>query len=398
MCLGHGLLNTIIGIRATLETFPNWFIGVMTSGYYIGFVIGTLLCARLIFIVGHIRSFSVFASLASVMTLGLTLLVNPVNWLLMRAIYGICIAALYMIIESWLNSIARNEERGRILSVYMIISYLGLAGGQLFVFLSGPEDYTLFAIASILLSLSLIPLSASKRAQPEKIDAGKFEPSVLFKTSPLAAFGCFCTGLILGAFWGFGPVFLAQLGLNSTDVALFIGGTFLGGLCLQWPIGTLSDRLDRRWVIGFICFCSTVTSALILLHVHRAVLDMTPKLFVLAMMFGGTNYSLYSLFISLINDFLTPENRIQASGGLLALHALGAVIGPVCVPVVAHFAGPAGFLFFTASVAGAMVVLALVQAVRGRRIPEATSEGFVSVPRTGIGVLSLDPRQEDSAP
>ena len=244
MVLGHGLLNTLVGLRAAHEAYSDVVIGILTSCYYVGFILGTVVAMRWISKVGHIRTFATCATLASSSALGLVLIVSPVSWAVFRLIYGMCISGLYIVIESWLNSMAENNERGKILSVYMLISYVGVILGQGFIFTSSAAGFSLFALCSILLSLALVPVSISNSAQPVVVkDTERFGPLQLIRVSPLATFGCFCSGLLLSAFWGFGPVFLLRLGFTANEAALFIGATLLGVLLLQWPLDMVSQMI-----------------------------------------------------------------------------------------------------------------------------------------------------------
>lgn len=390
MVLGHGLLNTLVGLRAAHEAYSDVVIGILTSCYYVGFILGTVVAMRWISKVGHIRTFATCATLASSSALGLVLIVSPVSWAVFRLIYGMCISGLYIVIESWLNSMAENNERGKILSVYMLISYVGVILGQGFIFTSSAAGFSLFALCSILLSLALVPVSISNSAQPVVVkDTERFGPLQLIRVSPLATFGCFCSGLILSAFWGFGPVFLLRLGFTANEAALFIGATLLGGLLLQWPLGILSDKINRRVAIGISSLLGILTAIFIVLVLHGGLTHMTPWLLVLAMGYGGGNYALYSLCIALMNDFLEQKHMVRASGGLLALHAVGAVIGPVLATVFIAMTDAWGMMLFSAVVGCVVFAVTVFQFFRGRTIPEATSDDFVAVPRTGWGILGL---------
>lgn len=397
MSVGHGLLNTLTGIRATEEQYSDFLIAGFTSGYYIGFIAGTYIAGRWIAKVGHIRTFAACATLASSLALGLVLLVSPASWLVIRTIYGMCVAGLYMVIESWLNGTSKNDERGKILSIYMLISYLGIVLGQGVIYVASTEGFALFAVCSILLSVCLVPLTVSNSVQPDLPAQGKLQPMKLFRISPLAVIGCFCSGLILGAFWGFGPVFLIRLGFSAGDAAFFVGATQLGGLLLQWPIGSLSDKFDRRAVICGTSLLAALSAIAIFFMLYAGTTGITIPFLVASILFGGSNYALYSLCIALINDFLPPADLVKASGGLLALHAVGAVAGPLAASGVMALGDAHGFMVYNCAISLCIMGVALFQLKKGRRIPEETSEAFVSLPRTGVGVLSLNPRGDERA-
>lgn len=393
LCLGHGLNNTLLGMRATLEHYPEWVTGLMMSGYFLGFIFGTNLCARLIPIIGQIRTFAAFASIASSISLLHALFVNEVTWILLRIVYGICIAGLYMVIEIWLNVLSDKKNRGSILSVYMTINFLSLALGQIFVFTAEPSEFILFAVVSVLISISLVPLTISKTKQPENIISEHFSFKRLFIISPLATIGCISTGLTAGAFWGLGAVYFIQIGLPSSSVAMLIAATCIGGLICQWPIGYCSDRFGRRVTIATVLFLSIMVCAQIIFLIQGKVVELNTMLILLALFFGGFSYTLYSLFIALANDFLEPRFLVKASGGLLSFHAIGAIFGPILASLFMFYIGNNGLFIFIGLVNAVTFTLAVIRTIIGRKIPEATTESFVSMPRTGAVIIELDPRQ-----
>lgn len=395
LCLGHGLHNTILGVRATMEHYPEWITGLMMSGYFFGFIIGTFLCARLIPIVGQIRTFAAFASVASAISLLHVLFVNEITWIILRIIYGICIAALYMVIESWLNALANKKNRGRIFSVYMSLSFLGLALGQTLVFIGTPQEYALFAIVSVLISISLVPLTISKAQQPENVTSENFGIRRLFSISPLATIGCLATGLTLGSFWGLGAVSYTKIGFTHQDVAILIACCFAGGLLFQWPVGYCSDIFDRRITISVVLLLSVGVCIQMIIALNQNTGDITLGLILLSLLFGGFTYTLYSLFITLANDFLEPKFIVQASGGLITLHAIGAMFGPIIASLLMLVLGNSGLFVFIAAIHGATFIFAIIRIINGRTIPEATSDSYVSIPKTSMAIAELAPRQDD---
>jgi len=394
LCLGHGLHNTLLGLRASLESFPDWVLGIMMSGYFLGFILGTILCARLIPIIGQIRTFAAFASVASVVSLFHSFFVNEWTWTFLRVIYGVCVAGLYMVIESWLNALATRKNRGQLLAIYMTLSFLSLSLGQLFVFIAEPSEYVLFAVVSILISISLVPLTISKAQQPAEIHTEHFSFRRLFFISPLATIGCFSTGLTLGAFWGLSAVYYSQIGLPTKEVGLILGITFIGGLMFQWPLGYLSDAFDRRKTIASALLVSVIVCTIFVVFVGREESGISPALVVLALFYGGFSYTLYSLFLALANDFLEPKFAVKASAGLLIYHAIGAIFGPTLAALAMQGIGSSGLFAFIGVVNVSVLGLAARQIYFGKEIPEATSESFVSFPETTMAGLELDPRAE----
>ncbi len=395
MCIGNGLLNTVFALRASIEEYPTWFIGLMTSGYYLGFAIGTILAIKMIAEIGNIRCFAIFASVASAVTLGLVLFVNPFNWLIARIIYGMCLAGLYVVIESWLNSFAKNDERGRIFGSYMVITYLGLASGQALIAFSTPDKFILFAIASILLSVCLVPLTASKSQSPESINPVKLNLKELYRTSPLSTFGSFAIGIIMGSYWGLMPIFLTEAGFGANQIATFIAFLLIGGLTLQMPIGYLSDKFDRRIIISFTTIISVVSCLLLLAKLLTEPDHMDLTLLTIAFLIGGSHYTLYSLFVSLLNDFLEQDEILSATSGMLRVNAYGSIIGPMLTSLSMFIFGYKGFIGFTILIMTSIFIFSIVKTVYGRSIPSETSEDFVVMPTSMTGALSLDPRIEE---
>ncbi len=393
LVLGHALAGTVVSIRAALENFPDWTIGFMMSGFFFGYISGTFICVKYIDRVGQIRTFAAFASLLSIISLLYVLLINPAAWIILRILNGLCIAGLYMIIESWLNALANRGNRGRILSTYMSINFLCLAAGQGFFFFADIKGAELFIISSILVSLSVIPLILSKTKQPHPVEYKRFNIVRLFRISPLSVTGALLTGMVSGAYWGLIAVYLTRVGLMPNQIALFICLSFLGGFLLQWPIGTLSDKVNRRFAIAVCSFLSVIASiTFIYMTSHYNPQTITITILFLAPLFGGFSYPLYSLFISLANDFLEPEHFVKASAGLLATHGIGAIIGPLAAAVLMEMTSYNGLFIFIGIAYGFTFMFAVIRMVKGRRIPENTKGPFVPVPRTAAAILSLDPR------
>jgi len=394
LCLGHGLLNTVIGLRATVESYSDITMGLMTSAYFAGFLVGTKICADMITKVGHIRAFSVFATVASALALVMAMYVNPYVWVLTRFFYGAALAALFMIMESWLNLITKNEERGQILSFYMITNYIGMAGSQALIYVAEPADFVLFAAASIFLSIALVPLAASQSPQPTLMNPEAFSLKELIKTSPLAAVGCFATGAMLGGFWGMGAYYLSNVGMNNGQVALFIAFLYVGSFTLQYPLGYISDKIGRRKTIVALCALSALVSAALFIVPYEDNFTTMMMYLGMSFFFGGLNNTLYSLFLALANDFLKPGQVVKASAGFLSVHALGAIIGPLMATVMMIKLGDAGLMLFCALVALCVLVFALRQVFYGRKILKNMRQDFVAIPRTGLNTGALDPRQD----
>jgi MFS family permease len=286
LLVGNGLLGTLLGVRAVSLGFSLEVTGVVMSAYFAGFIAGSLGCVYLIERAGHIRTFAAMASIASAVTLAFLLFDSPVAWAILRAILGFCFAGLYMVTESWLNDQSDNTNRGRVLSIYMMVSLASLAAGQPLLLFPNPGEFEIFCVASVLVSLGLVPVALTSSSAPAPPRAHPMGLSSLYQVSPLGVAGCFASGLALGAFWSMAPVFCKTLGLSEGDTVIFMVATILGGLFLLWPLGRLSDRLDRRRVLTLACAVSAAASAAMVWTGGGSV----PALFGLAIMFGGFTF------------------------------------------------------------------------------------------------------------
>ncbi|MGB8275601.1 MAG: MFS transporter [Alphaproteobacteria bacterium] len=390
LLFGGGLQGTLLGVRAAMEAFPLQAIGAAMSAYYGGYIAGYFISPRLVFRVGHIRAFTAFAAIASATALAQGLFVDPAAWLVLRFAGGVCFAGLFMITESWLNGRATNRTRGRLLAVYMMVQLGALATGQLLLMLGDPRTLDLFAVAAALISIGLVPVALTKSEAPRVMSPHSMRLRVLYAISPLGVVGCFASGLALGAFWGMGPVYAHEIGLSTRGVGLFMGMTILGGMILQWPIGRMSDRTDRRFLIMGISLAIAGASA----GLSALDAESLPYLLALAVAFGGLAFSLYSICVAHTNDLIQAEDMVAASSGLLLVYGVGAAAGPYAASAVMSVLGPAGLYAFAAVATFAAGLFALYRARVRPPVPVEDRTEFVPLPRTSPVVLALDPRAE----
>lgn len=250
LVLGNGLQGTLLGVRAGLEGFRQETIGLMMSAYFAGYVAGSIWCPRLIDQAGHIRVFAALASIASAATLTHALTIEPTSWTFLRALNGACYAGLGIVTESWLNGHAAPGRRGQLLAIYGVVTMGAWAASQLLLNLADPAGFVLFCLVSVLLSLALVPIALTRAAVPVTADQSRVSLKKLYTISPLGFAGCLLTGLAMSAFWGMGPTFAQQIGLNNIHLSLFMAAPIVGAVVLQWPLGWVSDQIDRRGVIA----------------------------------------------------------------------------------------------------------------------------------------------------
>jgi len=367
LLVGSGLFGTLLALRAGLEGFTDPVIGLVMSAYFVGFFVGTFFGPALIRRVGHIRAFAMFAAVAAATVILHVLVIHPGVWLVLRVITGACLVGLYTVIESWLNAQTPNARRGQVFAAYMAVTLLALALGQALITRADPAGFTLFGVASILMSLALLPVAFTSLAQPQPLTTPRLGLRFLYATSPAAVAGALASGLVIGAFWGMGPVFAHRIGLDNAGVAGFMAATILGGAALQWPIGRLSDRVDRRRVLVAV----GAAAAVLALAAAAVAPDSIGWLLACMTLFGGLAFSVYPLSVAHLNDHLQPDAILEGSSGLLLLHGVGAAAGPAGVGLLVGSFGPRSLLVYYAAT---LLALTVFVALRMRRTPPIAVE------------------------
>ncbi len=392
LLLGGGLYGTLLAIRAGAEGFSAGTVGLIMSAYYAGFLIGCLKCPRLIERVGHIRTYAALTAVASAASLGHALILDAVSWAALRGVAGFCFAGLYMIIESWLNEKVDRESRGRIFAIYMMVNLGSIAFGQLFLLFADPRSFTLFCAVSILISLAAVPLSLTRVAPPAQQRMVRLTVRRLWTISPLGLVACFGVGVGQGTFWSLTPLFTAEAGFSERGTALFMTTAVFGGLFLQWPIGWLSDRYDRRAVISAICAMTAIVAAvLVALGRHQAGHYLIPT----AAVFGGLSFTIYSLAVAHANDFNKETGIVALSASLLLVYAVGATLGPVAAGWIADLTTAGAVFAFIAAIYLAVSGFSVWRMTRRAAPPPSEHGPFVGMARAGPYASMIDPRVED---
>ena len=387
---GSGLLNIFLPLRAEIEGFSTVQTGALGAAYFAGFIVGCLSVPHVIRRVGHIRTFAALAGVAAAAVLALVFLVDPVAWAVLRLVMGFAISGLYAVIESWLNDRARSARRGTVMSVYTVIGLGMLTAGQFLLGLHEPSGLEPFVLAAMLLALALVPVSLTTARNPRRPAAVGLDFPGLWRLSPVGFMGCFGVGLVNGSFWALGPVFASRSGLDVGGLIQFIAGATLAGALAQWPLGRLSDRLDRRWVIAAASAGAAASGAL--LGLWQGASAAVPV--ALSFVFGACAMPLYGLSIAHANDFADRTRFVATAGGLLLLYGIGASLGPVAASALMAHAGSGGLFLFTTLVHAALAVFAILRiAMRPRPAAEDRAD-FVPVPRTSPTLYELDPRSE----
>jgi len=384
--LGNGLQGTIVPIRGGFEAFTSVELGILGAVYYAGFTIGCLVGPWAVKRAGHIRAFAVFTTVASSSAILHAMFVDPLPWYFFRGLTGLCFAGIFMVIESWLNENSSNENRGQVLSIYQIVSLGALTGGQLLLNIANPGGFELFAVITVLISLAIVPVSLTTATQPAPIQ--QFRLRWLYRISPVGAMGCLTVGFANGSFWGLAPVFAQRSELSLEQISFFMSAAIIGGALLQWPLGRLSDRIDRRYVVTIACV-SGALAGIGLAYVGGRSFE---TLLGLGLLFGGFAFPLYSLCIAHANDMVEPGDRVDVSSGLLLIFGIGAVLGPFIASAVMDLAGHRAMFLYTAAVHLMMAVFTIYRTRRRDAVVPAERDDFVAVPLSTPEVFAIDPR------
>ncbi|SDL81786.1 Predicted arabinose efflux permease, MFS family [Franzmannia pantelleriensis] len=364
LLLGNGLLNTLLTLRGTGEGFSSALLGIIMSGYFVGFICGTWVSGRLIRRMGHIRTFGFCAAICASVALLHLIFVNPWVWLPLRVVYGLAFITLITVIESWLNSQAASHERGRIFAVYMVVNLGALAAAQQLLRLSSPEGFLLFALIAILISWALLPITMTRRVQPSISERPKSSLRALLGFAPLAVASATLSGLAMGAFWSMTPVYASQLGFDIGGVGLVMSVAIIGGALLQIPIGRFSDKHDRPRVMTWVVFLAAIIAAAMPFAPNHDVL------LGLYFLWGGLAFSLYPLAVAQLIDQLHPDEIVAGSADMLVMHGAGCAVAPIAAGSLMTVLGGHGLPIYIACV---FTLLGVYAIYRRRHVTDLTT-------------------------
>ncbi|MGO4854492.1 MFS transporter [Phaeovulum sp. W22_SRMD_FR3] len=394
LMVGNGMQGTLLGIRGNIEEINTFHMSVVMSAYFGGFLLGSRIAPELIRSVGHVRVFAALGSLISAVLILYAAAPHWIIWAMMRVVIGFSFCGVYITAESWLNAASSNETRGQAMSAYMIMQMIGIIAAQLLMNVGDPAGYLLFVIPSVLVSLAFTPILLAATPAPKFETTQRMSFRQLFDASPLGCVGIFLMGGVYSALFGMASVWGTRAGLSVSEISAFVAAIYVGGLLFQYPIGWVSDRMDRRVLILALSAAGAVAMAAVVLG--------NPSyawLLAAAVIIGGIANPIYSLLLAYTNDFLDNSDMAAASAGLLFINGLGAISGPIVTGWLMDVTGDGGFFLYIGVLMAALAVYASWRMTR-RPAPTVEQTGAFAVLSPTAGVLAvetaLEAAQEDA--
>ncbi len=396
LMFGGGLQGLLLSVRGAEEEFSLLALGLIGTGWSVGFVAGSIMVPEIVRRVGHIRAFSVMAAIGTVTILLNLLWVNDIGWITLRALSGFCFAGAAMIVESWLNEVSDNRSRGTIFSIYVTINMAASTIGQLSMSITGTAGYLPFVIGAISFICAVLPTSLTSSPQPKPLSSAKLDIRLLYKTSPIAAVAAFACGMANGTFGTLAPVYGYEQGLDSAGIAYLFAVTAVLGAMAQIPAGRLSDRIDRRLVlIGLSSFAAFIGILMLIINPGQG-----PLMYILFGAYGLSAYPLYAVAVAHANDFAKDGDFAKIAGGMLLILGVGLAIGPAIASLLMGVLGPVALFAVTLTFHALLAVAAFLR-MRVRSAPDAADRAPFQATLSDRPItpesLVLDPRGEFEA-
>ncbi|MBO6676884.1 MAG: MFS transporter [Rhizobiales bacterium] len=383
---GYSLQNALIPLRGEAEAFGAFWVGGLGSGFFLGFALGCWFAPALVARAGHIRVFAAFVGLMSGTILLHPLAIEPAFWVLLRMITGFAMAALYIILESWLNERTDNANRGTVMSFYVMVNFAMIAAGQMLLTTYPLDSFALFTIASVLISFAALPLALSKATQPAPLYDVRLNIRKVYETSPVGLISIIGVGLTTGSFWAFGGIFATRSGMDSDGAALFLTVAIMGAALFQWPIGRASDNIDRRFVMVVL----NIFAVLVCVTVSLFSPDQPGLILLAGFLFGAVVFPTYALAVAHTFDHAEADQHVTIASGLLLAFAMGSTIGPLAASLAVNQLGGAGLFAYAALVQALMVLFLGFRIARRGAIAEEEKEDFTLYATAPVGAVLVD--------
>ncbi|SEN32653.1 Predicted arabinose efflux permease, MFS family [Paracoccus alcaliphilus] len=374
LMVGNGMQGTLLGIRGDIEGIPTFEMSVVMAGYYGGFLLGSLTVPGMIKTVGHVRVFAALGSLISAILIVFAVWPNWMFWTVLRFLIGFCFCGVYVTAESWLNAGSTNETRGQALSVYMIMQMLGIVSAQFLLNVSDPAGFLLFVIPSVLVSLAFTPILLNAQPAPEFDTIQRMSFRELYHASPLGCVGIFLMGGVFAALAGMSSVWAAAVGMSVAEISLFVAGIYAGGLVMQYPVGWISDRYDRRKLVLLLGGFGVLTVVWVVVAQPGVA-----GLVVAGLLMGGMANPIYALLLAYTNDYLDQSDMAAASAGLLFIYGVGSMGGPLITGWLMNVIGPDGYWVHMGVLLALMVIYASWRMTRRRPLTPDEQGSFAVI-------------------
>lgn len=372
--VGNGMQGTVLGLRGVIEGFSTLQLSIIMSCYFVGFLFGSRITPRMIRRVGHVRVFAALGSMISAVMILYPTVTDPWAWSVGRVVIGFCFSGVFVTAESWLNNTATNGTRGQALSLYMIVQMVGLVAAQALIVLADPAGYVLFVIPCVLVSLSFAPILLSVSPTPSFDTTKPLSLLQILKISPLGCVGMLLTGGVFAAQFGMAAIYGSQAGLSVGQISIFVASFYVAALVAQYPLGWLSDRMDRRVLIALVSLVTGIGAVIGMLLGGNFLL-----LLLAAVLIGGSSNPLYALLIAHTNDFLELDDMAAAAGGMLFINGLGAIAGPLMLGWMMGLMGPGGYFLYMAILMFALVAYAIYRMTRRAAPDMSPRDGYAPV-------------------
>ena len=388
---GHGIQAIALPLKAEALGFSEFITGSLWSTYAVGMLLGCYLFPRLIATIGHVRAFAVASAMTTISVLLYSLFTDPWVWLLVRFIYGFVMTGFFMVTESWLNERTPNAVRGRVLATYSAITLLMMSVGQVLINYVDPLEGTLLLVAALLLCFAQIPLTLSQTKAPVVPEGTQLDVRKLWSTTRLSFVGSLIAGMLISMFWALGPVYGIRSGFGTELTSLHMGAVVAGGVCLQWPLGRLSDLIDRRAMILILGLANVGASFGLALFGTQGTLSLVGFSF----LFGGLIYAMNAIIMAFAFDRSDEMDLVKISSGLLFLFGVGSAFGPLIgASMMAEF-GPSALYQFAACLSFIMVIVAVLLIATRKPVPEDDRDDFALSARTTPEIYRRDPRGDE---